>query len=222
MRHFKIKISAIVLLVLFCTVISSAQVLQRYEYPHWYVSAYGGINSFMTEYNVPFASETHFSLSHFGQQAAIGGGYNLTAQWSLRGLLGWSHYRWYNIDNKSIDYLNGEFTTVDLMYNISNALYGFSPYRIIDIQLFIGTGVVYRSTAIDRNHLISPLVSAGIQGIYHISQKWEATLNLDTKFYSDKMNNVAVGRPFDNGFALMVGFNYHIIPCHCKNLTLLH
>jgi hypothetical protein len=203
----------------FCCV-GNATFAQNTElrFPHWYISLYSGFNIYATEGNMPLSHNQHYSLwNNTAPQTGIGGGYDFSPVWGIRGQLGWMRYRWFDDATGYYGTLAGGYLTADLMYNITRALAGFNPDRIFDLQIFIGTGAECRpGTSYITSSLLSPVVRFGLQGNFHLGPKFDINLNFDTNFLSDRMDNRVSGHFADNATVASLGFTYHLVSCHCK------
>jgi outer membrane protein OmpA-like peptidoglycan-associated protein len=201
------------LLVLSLVCVSNAQTKEKKVFvPNFYLGLYGGLNAFVGEGNALFKSPSTFSFKNnvrWGSALALG--YDFTPVFGMRGEIGYAQNKWKNLNRvNQIDKFWFESLTADLMFNMSNLFWGYNPARRLDVQLFAGGGVgntgYINNSKGDR---ITPIVRAGIQGLYHLNRNLDLNLDLATNAVSDKYNDLKVNCFFDDVSSVMLGLVYH-------------
>ena len=191
---------------------AGAQSNEELRFPNWYIGLYSGFNAYMTENNMPGKKDSYFSYDHnVNTLSSACVGYDITQVFSARGLLGWMKYRW-SPDGVSISSWTAATATADIMMSIPRLIAGYDPYRIYDIQVFLGGGGAYRR---QPESLFSPIVRAGVQANFHISRLFTVNLDIATNFVSDRMDENDSSHSHDNYTSVMVGLTYHLIGCQC-------
>jgi hypothetical protein len=194
---------------------AKAQSNDQLVFPHWYISLYSGLDSYMTENNIPFKKESDYSLRNAEPLSSIGVGYDITPVWGIRGQLGWAKYVWKK-DSVYYNAMGSANVTCDVMFNVVRLIDGYDPDRIFDLQFFVGIGAAYRPQLAFPSAELSPIGRFGFQGNFYLSRHFAINIDLATNFVSGKMNDVEPREKADNFTAINLGFTYHISDCNCS------
>lgn len=104
--------------------------------PHWYVQGQLGFQNTLGE--VDWSDLNSFNFQ-------VGGGYQFTDIWGLRlSINGANSKAGYKIAETGINYKwkwNYLAPSLDATFNLSNAIWGFNPKRVVDVSLLAGFGV---------------------------------------------------------------------------------
>lgn len=165
-----------------------------YEYvPHWYLQLNGG-----AQYTL---GEASFSKL-ISPNAQIGVGYNFNPVLGIRlSANGWqSKGGWSNDVNYKWNYVAPQ---LDLTLNLSNAISGFNPKRIVDVSIFAGAACniawnndeannlknEYQMTYLWDGTMVRPFGRAGLDIDFKVSSRVAINLEAAANIGGDKYNS---------------------------------
>lgn len=99
--------------------------------PHWYIQAQGGVQHTLGEIDDVVSPNVQ-----------IAGGYDFTPVWGLRlGVNAWQSKGGVTVRGDEYKWKwNYVAPTLDVTFNLTNAIWGYNPRRIVDFGLFAGIG----------------------------------------------------------------------------------
>lgn len=140
-----------------CFTASAQEVQQTREVfnPHWFVGAQFGAQETLGEIK---------TSKLFSPNAQVYAGYQFNKMWALRlGVGGWQSKGGFTLQNSSYDYKWYYVApTLDVMFNVTNALCGFNANRLVDFNLLAGVGANIEMDNSEATALKSELAPKGV------------------------------------------------------------
>ncbi len=213
-----IYLSSIVSLMLCASVSSSAQYVveervtvaeiptgkvhyyEESNLDNWYLTIGAGTQTFLTE-NV--GSKARFTLA---MNAAVGKW--ITPYWGVRmsGMGGSLHFNWDGNKEGSMRY--GAFY-VDMMWEMTNSVFGYDERRIISIVPFVGLGGAYgwHHTGTDMDNWALP-VTGGIKFSFRLAHYVDFFIEGRVQAFADDFNNVRGGSQVETAMSAVGGLTF--------------
>jgi hypothetical protein len=136
-------------------------------------------------------------------------GYQFSPVISLRAGLDIAQFNWPKIPGNTILSAGSQSIYLDAVLNLSNAFATYDLYRVLDISIFGGAGLLFRS----KGDYVAPFNAffgrVGGQFDVHLTQFVDLNLRADLNITSDIYNEVIGGAPVEILPAAMVGITYH-------------
>lgn len=201
----KKAILSLIILLGGCFTASAQEAEQTKEVfnPHWFVGAQVGAQETLGEIK---------TSKLFSPNAQIYAGYQFTPLWALRvGVGGWQSKGGIMFDGNRYGYSWGYVApTADVMFNLTNAIGGYKPNRIVDVNLLAGIGAniaidnseansvrgaLANSTQLDwltlywKGHRTSMLGRFGATVDFNVSKRVALGVEANANFLSDHYNS---------------------------------
>lgn len=171
----KKTILSLIILLGACFTASAQKAEQTQEVfnPHWFVG-------------VQFGAQETVGEIKFGNlispNAQIYGGYQFTDLWALRlAIGGWQSKGGVDYADKSFSYKwNYIAPAADVLFNLTNAIGGYKPHRLVDVNLLAGIGANFAFNNSDAGDTRSLLLES--TGVDFLRNYWENSSSVVGRF----------------------------------------
>lgn len=167
---------------------------------NWYLSVGAGAQTFLSENK---GSDAQFTLA-----MNVAAGKWITPYWGMRmsGMAGSLRYNWDVGHEGSMRY--GAFY-VDMMWEMTNSVFGYDERRVLSVVPFIGLGGAYgwHHTDVDDDRWAMP-VTGGIKLSFRLGHYVDFFVEGRVQAYADDFNNVRGGSQIETAISAVGGLTF--------------